>query len=72
MSLLLRYPREIAVVLLAGLALTAFWGWVGERERAAAEQARTEVVQRRLDDSLDSLDIERDRTARADSQAVQI
>ena len=71
MSLLLRYPREIAVVLLAGLALTALWSWVGERERAAAEQARAEVVQGRLDDSLDSLDIERDRRARADSQAVR-
>ncbi len=70
-SLLLRYPREIAVVVLAGLALTAFWSWVGERERAAAEQARAEVVQRRLDDSLDSLDIERDRRARADSQAAR-
>ena len=71
MSLLLRYPREIAAVALTALAFAAFWGWVGERERAAAAQARAEIVQQRLDASLDSLDIERDRTARADSQAVR-
>ena len=71
MSLLLRYPREIAVVALGALAFAAFWGWVGERERAAAAQARAEIVQQRLDDSLDSLDIERDHRARADSQAVR-
>ena len=70
-SLLLRYPREIAAVALTALAFAAFWGWVGERERAAAAQARAEIVQQRLDASLDSLDIERDRTARADSQAVR-
>ena len=71
MSLLLRYPREIAVVALGALAFAAFWGWVGERERAAAAQARAEIVQQRLDASLDSLDIERDRRAKADSQAVR-
>ena len=71
MSLLLRYPREVAVVALTALAFAAFWGWVGERERAAAAQARAEIVQQRLDASLDSLDIERDRTASADSQAVR-
>ena len=71
MSLLLRYPREIAIVALTALAFAAFWGWVGERERAAAAQARAEIVQQRLDDSLDSLDIERDRRAKADSQAVR-
>ena len=71
MSLLLRYPREIAVVALTALAFAAFWGWVGERERAAAAQARAEIVQQRLDDSLDSLDIERDRRASADSLAAR-
>ena len=71
MSLLLRYPREVAVVALAALAFVAFWGWVGERERTAAAQARAEVAQQRLDASLDSLDIERDRRANADSQAVR-
>ena len=71
MSLLLRYPREIAVVALTALAFATFWGWVGERERAAAAQARAEIVQQRLDDSLDSLDIERDHRASADSQAVR-
>ena len=71
MSLLLRYPREIAVVALTAAAFTAFWSWVGERERAAAAQARAEVAQQRLDASLDSLDIERDRRARADSQAAR-
>ena len=71
MSLLLRYPREIAAVALTALAFAAFWGWVGERERAAAAQARAEIGQQRLDASLDSLDIERDRTDRADSQAVR-
>ncbi len=71
MSLLLRYPQEIAVVLLTALAFPAFWSWVGERERAAAAQARAEVAQQRLDDSLDSLDIERDRRASADSQAAR-
>ena len=71
MSLLLRYPREIAVVALGALAFAAFWGWVGERERAAAAQARAEIVQQRLDDSLDSLDIERVRRASADSLAVR-
>ena len=71
MSLLLRYPREIAVVALTALAFAAFWGWVGERERAAAAQARAEIVQQRLDASLDSLDIERDRRASADSLAAR-
>ncbi len=71
MSLLLRYPREIAVLALTALAFAAFWGWVGERERAAAAQARAEIVQQRLDASLDSLDIERDHRARADSQAAR-
>ncbi len=71
MSLLLRYPREVAVVALAALAFAAFWGWVGERERTAAAQARAEIAQQRLDASLDSLDIERDRRASADSQAVR-
>ena len=71
MSLLLRYPREIAVVVLGALALAAFWGWVGERERAAAAQARAEIVQQRLDASLDLLDIERVRRASADSHAAR-
>ncbi len=71
MSLLLRYPREIAVLALGALAFAAFWGWVGERERAAAAQARAEIVQQRLDASLDSLDIERVRRASADSLAAR-
>ncbi len=71
MSLLLRYPREVAVVALTALAFAAFWGWVGERERTAAAQARAEIAQQRLDASLDSLDIERGRRASADSQAVR-
>ena len=72
MSLLLRYPREIAVVALGALAFAAFWGWVGERERAAAAQARAEVAQQRLARSLSVVDSLRSYSAQRDSQAVQI
>ena len=72
MSLLLRYPREIAVVALGALAFAAFWGWVGERERAAAAQARAEVAQQRLERSLSVVDSLRSYSAQRDSQAVQI
>ena len=68
MSLLLRYPREIAVV---ALAFAAFWGWVGERERAAAAQARAEVAQQRLDARLDSLRVLEEARALSDSIAAR-
>ena len=72
MSLLLRYPREVAVVALAALAFAAFWGWVGEREQAAAAQALAEVAQERLERSLDVVDSLSAHSVQRDSVAAEI
>ncbi len=71
MSLLLAHWRIVAVGALAAASVTLFVSWRTGIEEAAAARALAEVAQERLDASLDSLDIERERRTSADSQAAQ-
>ena len=71
LSALVAHWRIVGVWALVAATLTLFASWRTGIEEAAAARALAEVVQQRLDASLDSLDIERDRRARADSQAAR-
>ena len=71
LSALVAHWRIVGVWALVAATLTLFASWRTGIEEAAAARALADVAQQRLDASLDSLDIERDRRARADSQAAR-
>ena len=71
LSALVVHWRIVGVWALVAATLTLFASWRTGIEEAAAARALADIAQQRLDASLDSLDIERDRRASADSQAAR-